>query len=273
MQKNFFDDLDFREDSFDLTRYILTSEIRLNLLLSLYDDSKVLNEIKLDLDKKPGNLLRGLNELIERKLVVKNDKTYSLSSTGYLLSMNILNLFNNLNAVNNHFDFWQRHSINSFTSKFIQRISIWENAELIESNSTDFAKTFNIYSENISESQEINIVLPFFSKTYINVILNSLMGNDGVLNIITNDSILDLIHENDNGNFDSLIGEGKVNIVLTDYDLEFFFTACDNFSALLLFFEHKSFDVSEMLLIKKEEELKNAIILFNSLKEELSKTD
>lgn len=152
MDYNLFEDLDFSDDQFDLTRYVLTSEIRLDLLLNLYDGSKVLDEIKSDLNKKPGNLLRGLNELIEKKLVVKQDKTYSLSSTGYLLSMNIINLFNNWNSVDNHFDFWQKHSINSFTTKFIKRISLWENAELIESNNTEFAKTFNVYSKNIAYS-------------------------------------------------------------------------------------------------------------------------
>ena len=102
MDYNLFEDLDFSDDQFDLTRYVLTSEIRLDLLLNLYNGSKVLDEIKSDLNKKPGNLLRGLNELIEKKLVVKQDKTYSLSSTGYLLSMNIINLFNNWNSVDNH---------------------------------------------------------------------------------------------------------------------------------------------------------------------------
>jgi predicted transcriptional regulator len=119
-----FEELDFSEDTFDLTHYILTSEIRLDLLLNLYDEPKALDEIKLEIDKKPGNLLRSLNELIERKLVVKSDKKYSITSTGYLLVINIINLFDNWNSIDNNFDFWQSHSIDSFTSKFIKRINI-----------------------------------------------------------------------------------------------------------------------------------------------------
>ena len=272
MYYNLFEDLDFRDDQFDLTRYVLTSEIRLDLLLNLYNGSKILDDIKSDLNKKPGNLLRGLNELIEKKLVIKQDKVYSLSSTGYLLSMNIINLFNNWNSVGNHYDFWQKHSINSFTTKFIRRIAIWENAELIESNNTEFAKTFNVYSENITDSKEINIIFPIFSKMYISIILDSLIKNEGILNIITNKSILDLIHENDEENrFSSLVEEGRINVSLTDYDLEWFFSACDNFSSLFLFFNGRSFDVSEMLLIKDEDDIKDAINLFNYFKDEFSK--
>ena len=254
-----FEELDFSEDTFDLTRYILTSEIRLDLLLNLYDGDKILDEIKLELNKKPGNLLRSLNELIEKKLVVKSDKTYSLSSTGYLLAMNIINLFDNWNSIDNHYDFWQKHSISSFTSKFIKRINIWENAKRVESNKIEFDKTFRVYFENLHESREINMILPIFSKMYIDIILESLIRNDATLTLITNKPILDLIYENDADNaFDSLIKEGRIQAILTDYDLEMFFTSCDNFSSLFLFFDKMLFDDSEMLLIKDEENIKNA---------------
>ena len=269
MDYSLFEELDFTQDTFDLTRYILTSEIRLDLLLNLYEGSKNLSEITYELNKKPGNLLRGLNELIEKKLVLKHDKLYSLSSTGHLLTMNIINLFNNWNSVSNHFDFWQKHSINSFTTKFIKKFHIWENAELIESNSIEFDKTFKIYLENLSKSREINMLLPIYPNIYMNIILESLIKNNGTLNIITNKAILDLIYENDEDNqFDSLVKEGKINITLTEYNLEMFFTACDNFSSLFLFYDKMLFDDSQMLFITDEENIKNAMNMFNSFKED-----
>ena len=186
--------------------------------------------------------------------------------------MNIINLFDNWNSVNSHYDFWQKHSISSFTTKFIKRIALWENAELIESNNTEFAKTFNVYSKNIVDSKEINIIFPIFSKMYISIILDSLIKNEGTLNIITKNSILDLIYENDDEDrFNSLVEEGRINVILTDYDLEWFFSACDNFSSLSLFFDRRSFDVSEMLLIKNEEDVNDAINIFNYFKDEFSK--
>ena len=264
-----FDEMEFAEDVFDLTRYILTSEIRLDLLLNLYDGSKNLSEITFELNKKPGNLLRGLNELIEKKLVFKYDKLYSLSSTGYLLTMNIINSFENLNSINNHSEFWKTHSINSFTTRFVKKIHVWKNAELIESNNIEFDKTFNVYFENLSKSQQINMVLPIFPKIYMNIILESIMRNNATLNIITNKAILDLINENDEDNvFDSLVNDEKINIILTDDDLEMFFTACDNFSSLFLFYDKMSFDDSQMLLVKNEEDIENSMILFNYFKEE-----
>lgn len=267
MKPCLFDKLDFSEDTFDLTRHILTSEIRLDLLLNLYEGPKVLDEIKLRINKKPGNLLRSLNELIDKKLVVKSNKRYSLSSTGYLLTMNIINLFENWNSIDNHCDFWEKHFINSFTSKFIKKIHIWENAELIESNTIEFDKTFRVYFENLYESREINMILPIFSKMHIDNVLESLIKNDATLTIITNKSILDLIYENDSDNlFDSLIKEDKIQVILADYNLEMFFTSCDNFSSLFLFYDKMLFDESEMLLIKDDENIKNAKHMFNYFK-------
>ena len=267
MNNCLFDELDFSEDTFDLTRYILTSEIRLDLLLNLYEESRVLDELKSELNKKPGNILRSLNELIDRKLVVKSGKKYSLSSTGYLLTINIINLFENWTSIDNHFDFWQKHSINSFTSKFIRRMDIWKNAKLIESNTVEFDKTFRVYFENLQEAKKINMILPIFSKMHIDIVLESLIRNGATLNIITNNTILDLIHENDTNNvFNSLIKENRIQVILADYDLEMFFTSCDNFSSLFLFYEKMLFDDSEMLLIKDEENLKNAKNMFNYFK-------
>lgn len=267
MDYSLFDELDFAEDSFDLTRYILTSEIRLDLLLNLYESSKHLDEIRLDLNKKPGNLLRGLNELIERKLVVKYDKSYSLSSTGHLLAMNIVNLFDNWSSVENHFDFWQRHSINSFTGKFIRKIHLWESAELIESNNIEFDKTFRVYFDSLCKSTQINMVLPIFSRMYMSRILETAAKNDASLTVITNAPILDLIRENDSeGLFASLVKKGRIDIIIADCDLEIFFTACDNFASLFLFFNRNLFDDSEMLLVRDEDGVKNALVMFSDFK-------
>ncbi len=154
----------------------------------------------------------------------------------------------------------------------IKRINIWENAELIESNTIEFDKTFRVYFENLQEAREINMILPIFSKMYIDIILESLIENDATLTLITNKRILDLINENDADNaFDSLIKEGRIQAILADYDLEMFFTSCDNFSSLFLFFDKMLFDDSEMLLIKDEENIKNAKNMFNHL-ERLAKS-
>ncbi|WP_462316031.1 transcriptional regulator FilR1 domain-containing protein, partial [Methanobrevibacter sp.] len=113
---------------------------------------------------------------------------------------------------------------------------------------------------------------PIFSKMYIDIILESLIENDATLTLITNKPILDLINENDADNaFDSLIKEGRIQAILADYDLEMFFTSCDNFSSLFLFFDKMLFDDSEMLLIKDEENIKNAKNMFNHL-ERLAKS-
>lgn len=268
MRFKIFNLLDFSNEEFDLTRYILTSEMRLNLILDLYGGEKLFDEIRSDMGKNPGNLIRGLNELIDKKLVVKYDKSYSLSNVGYLIALNIINLFDNWDAINNHYDFWQKHTVVSFSPEFMRKINIWNNSQLIESDNVDIAKTFRIYSEKIRESVDINIDLPFYSKIYVELILDALLKNGGHLNLITNETILDLIYEEDFENvFDSLVKEGRIDVYLTDYSLELFFTACDNFSSLSLFFDKQLFDDSEMLLIEDRDDIEEALTIFNSFVE------
>ena len=51
-------------DDFNLLKFIVTSELRLKLLFSLYDSSKTIKELESEFNRKPGNISRGLNELI-----------------------------------------------------------------------------------------------------------------------------------------------------------------------------------------------------------------
>ncbi|MBE6511806.1 MAG: hypothetical protein E7Z75_01455 [Methanobrevibacter olleyae] len=147
----------------------------------------------------------------------------------------------------------------------MRKINIWNNSKLIESDNVDIAKTFRIYSEKIRQSKDINIDLPFYSKMYVDLILGALLKNEGHLKLITNETILDLIYEEDFENiFDSLVKEGRIDVYLTEYNLELFFTVCDNFSSLSLFFDKQLFDDSEMLLIEDEDDIEDALRIFNS---------
>ena len=50
-------------DDFNLLKFVVTSELRLKLLFSLYESSKTIKELETEFNRKPGNISRGLNEL------------------------------------------------------------------------------------------------------------------------------------------------------------------------------------------------------------------
>ena len=112
-------------------------------------------------------------------------------------------------------------------------------------------------------SNNINIILPVYSKVFINIFVKALTKNEATLNLITNEIILDLINENDvEGIFQKLVSEEKIKIFLSENDFKVFFTATDIFSSLFLFFDENHFDDGEMLLI--EDNIEDSLALFDS---------
>ena len=249
--------------NFDLMRFILTSDMRLNILLELFESEQNVESLKLNLNKSHGSILRGLKELIEKDLVYKSDKSFFLSSTGFLITLNICSLFDNASSIENNAVFFKKHSIESLGDPFYKKLYIWKNAQLIESTSVEFVKTVNVYSEKLACSSNINVILPVYSKVFINIFVKSLIRNEGTLTLITNEIILDLINKNDvEGIFQKLVSEGKISIFLTKNDFKVFFTATDVFSSLFLFFDENHFDDGEMLLA--EDNIADSLALFDA---------
>ncbi|WP_405269196.1 helix-turn-helix transcriptional regulator [Methanobrevibacter sp.] len=249
--------------NFDLMRFILTSDMRSNLLLELFESEQNVESLKANLNKSHGSILRGLKELIEKDLVYKSDKSFFLSSTGFLITLNIISLFDNAHSIKSNADFFKKHSIDKLGNPFFKNLHIWKDAQLIESTSVEFVKTINVYSEKLACSNNMNIILPVYSKVFINIFVKSLLKNDGTLNLITNEIILDLINENDvEGIFQKLVSEEKIKIFLSKNDFKVFFTATDVFSSLFLFFDENHFDDGEMLLV--EDNIEDSLALFDS---------
>ena len=65
-------------------KYILTSTMRTKLLLSIYNESKNLDDLRIELEKPSATILHGLKELETLNFVKKVQKYYQLTSNGYL---------------------------------------------------------------------------------------------------------------------------------------------------------------------------------------------
>lgn len=251
------------ENKYELTRFILSSDIRLNLILLLYEDYDHTDDFSSKLDKTPGNILRALNELISKNLVVKVERSYKLTPVGYLIALNINHLFDTWYSLENNSRFWQSHDINLIDPYFLNKIHIWKNAKLIEYTKTDVTRTFTSYAGNISNATEMNIILPIYSSIYVDLILKFCQKNKAKLKLVTNENILKLIREKDDGLFDELIKNRQLELILIDKPLKLFWSVCDNFVSLFLFLDEESFDDSEMLLVKDKSVFNDAISAFN----------
>ena len=272
INSEYFNGMNDLED-FNLLKFIVTSELRLKLLLSLYESSKTVKELESEFNRKPGNISRALNELKSCKLIQKfPNKLYAVSSIGFLLAKNLENLMYNLESIDSNAEFWENHSLKSIPSKFLKELSIFNGASSVKSTITEFAKPINVYLDNIKDSTYICIILPVFSKLFMDAIAEALINHDGFLDIITTKNIYDLVAKSDSDNvIKALIRDKKINFYIVDDIPKIFFTVSDVFASLFLFFDDVVFDNSEMLLLEEKSGLNDAYRFYRYFKNDIIK--
>jgi len=263
------------DESFNNLKFIVTSQMRLDLLLILCKGPKNLEELREILNKSSINILKGLKELREADLVVKNDKIYSISVTGQLAALNIRNLFKNWCIAPDKNQFLESHYLDSLPPKFIKNISYWDNAQLIKSDNVDFAKAINVYLNNISKSKTIKVILPIFSKTYTSAIFNTILSKeDSNLEIISTEDIYShLLKGESKDNIIKLKEQNKIKMWVSNQPLDFFFTTTDIFSSLFLFLNDRSFDDSSVIINTDSNQNKNLHSFFIDIKKHCNSFD
>ena len=267
ISSDFFDESNNMDD-FNFLKFIFSSESRLKLLFSLYESSKTIKELESEFNRKSSNLSRSLNDLKSCKLITRlPNKQYAITSIGFLFAKNLENLMLNFENVDNHVKFWEDHSIKSLPNRFLKDISSLTDASSVKSTITEFAKPINVYIENIKCSTYISMILPVFSKIFMDSIYEALINHDGYLDLLTTKTIYDLIIKNDSENyFKALVRDKKINFYIVDDLSNIFFTVSDTFASIFLFYDDSVFDNSEMLLFEDENSVNDAYKIFNSYK-------
>ena len=252
-----------------MLKFLFVSEIRLKLLFNLYESSKSIKELESEFQKKSGNISRGLNELKSCGLITRlPNKQYAITSAGFLVAQNLEHLMETFENIDRNSSFWENHSISSIPNKFLKELAFLNDSTIVKSNITEFAKPINMYLKNIKLSNDIRIILPVYSKIFMDTIYESIILYDGHLDLITTKNILDLIVKSDSDKyFRSLVRDKKIDYHITDDIANIFFTTTNTFTSIFLFFDDVVFDSSEMLFNDDESIRNDAVRFYESYKE------
>ena len=253
---------------FNPIKYLLTSNIRLEIMLTLNESDKDFKEIKEVINKQDSNILRALKELENENWIVNQQKIYSLTSTGFLTIQNTINVINAWYTVDTMDNYWDNHDLNGIPLNILRYVNVWRYAKLISSTTIEYNKAVDCYLKNISKSKEIKVILPIFSKFYIKGILDSVEKNNGNLDLITSQEILNVIKESElNEKFKQLKNEKKIRIWIGKNETHrLFLTFADNFSSIQLFYFDQTFDDSHILITKNMDNKNKLNELFNEYK-------
>jgi len=231
-------------ESYEKVRYLLSSELRLKTLRVLLESDMTLEQIKDYIDKQETNLLRTLKELQDINLVTLEDKTYSLTSTGYLATRNVMSVLDNWQTISKYARCINYHSFKKFPLEFARYMFMLDESERIESPSSDIHKTRRLYAQQLKEVTDMKIILPIYSKQYLKYIFDTIKNNNATTEIVTSRNIYEAIKKSKFGEeMKKFRHEGKLRIFVTQDDVhEIFLTLTDKGSSICFFFKDDTFD-------------------------------
>lgn len=233
-------------------KYILTSTMRTKLILTLYESSKNLEELRTELQKPSATILHGLKELEAINLITKVQKQYQLTSNGVILATNMVKLIENWTSLNNNSSFWNNHSLEDIPEEFLKNMHLLKDVTYIKSTTSDLSNAFNKYIKLISNSQELKIIMPIYSENHFKHIIELLNKNKlRYLELIISEEILNSIRLNKSFK-KSLLQNKKVKIYCIKQNLKLFLTCSHDFMSLTLFFKDGHYDDSEILIGSSE---------------------
>lgn len=244
-------------------KFILTSTMRTKLIISIYEKSKNLEDLRNELNKPSATILHGLKELENLNYVKKLNKYYSLTSNGYLLAVNIIKLIENWYSITINNVFWNNHSLESLPEESIRELYKLKNAECVISTNKDLSKALTTYIDLISECEELKIILPIFSEIHINKLFE-LIRNEKIKNleIITTPEIIQSIEQK--SNYKKILKDyNNVKVYIIDKLIDIYLTVSEKFVCLNLFFKDGHYDDSQLLIDKTENGLDWGQKLFN----------
>lgn len=253
-------------EEFSGIKYILTSGMRSKLLLAIYESPKNLDDLRSELKKPSATILHGLKELETINLVRKVQKSYELTSNGFLLTANMVKLIENWYSINKSKIFWNSHDLSGIPDESLKDIYLLKDAEYITSTTSDLSNAFNSYIKLLSSAKKLKIILPIYSenhfKHFIRLLKNKKLSS---LELVINDEIYHSIKKNEIFN-KKILNNEKVDVICVKKKLNIFLTYCDEFMSLSLFFKDGHYDDAQILIARDKNAQKWASHIANNYK-------
>jgi predicted transcriptional regulator len=260
------------DDVYDDFKFLAISNVRTKIMISLSFGTKNLKILREETSLNSSTILHAMNQLDKKNLVTRKAEFYSLSSTGKITALKLINVIKALSSLKSHQKFWMEHDINGIPEPFLWRIGSLKDSSIIESTNSNLTKPFNTYLKLLSAEKQVKAVSPMFFSHHINHIVE-ILKHEGKVDIILTQEVLESILEYSNkSKFEKLIKSSRLNIWVTG-ELGVAFTTTPNFFIMGLFSSDGTYDLSSNLLSHNKDAIGWGNELFDYYRKRSKKVD
>jgi len=215
----------------NIQRLAVCSDLRRNILMSLYADKKSLGHLRDELEISSTTAIHAIKELEKYKLTFQdNDKNYLLTNIGRMIAVKLLDFSDVAEVLEKHKGFWLEHDMSGIPEHLIEKIGWLKDSKLIKDTDTEILKAHFNYINLLKNAKEIrgisSIYTPEFESLYTELATGSvdvrLILSKEVISKI-DETLLNQMTIGNNSNFILFVMDMnlKAAITITDYFLSF----------------------------------------------------
>jgi predicted transcriptional regulator len=256
----------------DILRIAVCSDLRRNLLISLYEGKKPLCELRDGLNISSTTAIHSLKELKKGNLVFQDSqRDYLLTKIGKIIALQLIDFSNAAEVLKKHERFWLEHDLSGIPDHMFEKIGWLMNSNVVQIDSLDIVKTHESFIQYIKPAKWIKGISPVFSSDYP-VVFKEIVENNASTQIILNDAVLkksiDMVGKE---NFDDLVSNYNLDLLVIDENLKVAFTVTDGFISLGLFSNDGIYDPAHDLISTDNKAILWGVLLFEYYQEKAKK--
>lgn len=239
-------------------KHLTNSFIRMLILLSLFESSKSMKEIKEDTNLTYSAISINIRLLEVEEYVIRKERTYDLSNIMKLYLINLINFDKVVCILNKFFNIFENHKVRSLPMESILELNMLENSKLIESCGIEFYKINEIILDTVKKSKELKAILPLSFADLTQELENFVKTGKKTELKISYDIVEDITKNMD-------LESSNINIEKFVIDFNFLLIITDNSMILGFYKKSGKYDQNRILFSKSKESLKWANRLFQSI--------
>lgn len=233
----------------DILRTAMCSDLRMNLLIGLNERKKPLSELRDGLKISSTTAIHSLRDLEKNKLVFQDSqRDYSLTKLGKIIALKLIDFNDAAVVLKKHEKFWLEHDLSGIPEFLLEKIGWLKDSNIVQIDSLDIVKTHESFIRFIKPAKWIKGVTPIFSSDYPDVFREIVERNVSTSIILTDAVLKKSIDTVGKENFNNLVSNYNLDLLVTNENLKVAFTVTDGFISLGLFSNDGIYDPAHDLI-------------------------
>lgn len=234
--------------------FLIKSDIRVKILISLTEGAKNIAQLKKELNRSSSTILHGIYQLESKGLISRESGQYSLAKTGGIYSHKLLDMVKSIYALENCKKIFLNHEIDCIPPELLKDLGYLEDSRLIMSITTDILRPHQVLYNYISECKNVKHISSILYSPNIKLLFSN-MDERKVHLLITREILDKMMEKVDYELILKYNSQGNLKLGVVDDNTKISYTMGDNFISLGLYFQNGEYDLNHLLMSESKDAL------------------